>query len=345
MEKDTNKVVTDGEPTIQTMRRPSIKLATKPHIVLCVPCGDKEVAEVFHCPEEHSGCGREWIGPARRHPYLVSVHWTIAHMNLMLPLNSTAAYLIEGGRLAGEARQIMTKKALRIDPKYILYWDDDTLPEELDLYKLHVFMETHPAAGAITGVYTTREDPPEPLVYKEHGIGAYWDLPMGPGAKPQPIFGCGAGFLLVRADAVRDTINKINNDGQLVGTPDEVPIWADERTLPGKGSIDDGTKRKVMWGHDIRFCKLLNENGWPVYAHGAVQCTHVDIATDKKYRVPDDAPGMVKQREINDAKQDPKTAANNGRGVQKPKVPAKGRNTKKGRVRVSQSRPRKGATK
>lgn len=289
----TNEVVLDGEPKIHQDRRPSIKLASKPQIVVCIPCGDKEAVEVLTCPKDQGGCGRSWMTPGVRMPNLVPLQLMLAHMNLISPLNVAMSYLAESGRLSAEARQIMTKKALRMETKYILYWDDDTIPPKKGWYTLHNWMERHPEAGAISGVYTTREDPPEPLIYKEHGVGAYWDFPMGEGAEPVPIFGAGAGCLMVRAQAVIDSIERLKLENGGV----EKPIWADERTVPT--DVKDATQRRIMWGHDIRFCKILNESGWPVYVHGAVLCKHLDIQTGRIYEVPKDAPGFKIQRQRN----------------------------------------------
>jgi hypothetical protein len=286
-----NPVVLDGEPQIAVLRRPDIKLATHPEITVALPVGDKEVGQVFVCPKEHGGCGLQWYQHGFRHPHLVPVAFMIGHMNLVPPLNVTMAYLFEGGRLSAEARQIMTKKAIRMGSKYILYWDDDTIPHHDSLFKLHTWMEMHPDAGAVTGIYTTRTNPPVPLIFEKHGVGPAWGVPLGEDAEPQPVFGSGAGFLLARVEAIKDVIEKEKaaNNGQ------EIAMWQDTSTQPADKYDPEKPMRDqfhVTWGHDIRFCKLLNEHDWPVYAHGQVLCGHYDIETGKTFKVPDDAPGF-----------------------------------------------------
>ena len=283
-----NHDVLKADPKIHVDRRPSIKIATTPEIVVAIPCGDKHEASTFLCAEDHGGCGKAWLKPAMRQPNLIPVQLMLAHMNLVAPLNCSMSYMVEAGRLSAEARQIMTTKAIEIGAKFILYWDDDTIPPPMALYTLYNWMCQNPKAGAVSGIYTTREDPNEPLVYTAHGEGAAWDLPIGPGAKPQPIFGAGAGFLLARIDAITDTIERLKEENGGV----EVPIWADERTLEISIESQEKTKtRPSMWGHDVRFCKVLNETGWQVYAHGQVLCGHLDIPTGKMFRMPKDAPG------------------------------------------------------
>ena len=293
MKSMLNHNVLDGEPKLQALRRSSIKLATSPQIAVAIPIGDKHEHTMMVCPKSMDGCGMSWAASGVRIPNMVPAQWSMSQQNMVVPLNVSMQYLFEGGRLSAEARQIMTKKAIRMGVKYILYWDDDTLPPEMGLYTLHNWMEQNPEAGAISGVYTSRVDPPEPFIYEKHGAGAWWDFPMGPGAEPQPIFGAGAGFLMARIEAISDTIAKMTeaNSGQ------EIPIWADERTILSTAS--DGERRRVLWGHDVRFCRLLNKHDWPVYVHGAVLCGHLDIATQKIYTVPNDAPGLKMQRQKN----------------------------------------------
>ena len=289
----TNEVVMDGTPKIQADRRPSIKLKGDPHIVVCLPVGPTPQKAIYECPKEGGGCGSKWEDArAFTVPAALPVQFLLSHMNLITPLNTTMSYLVEYGRLSAEARQVMTKQAIRMNAKYILYWDIDTLPPQLGLYTLHNFMERNPHVGAVSGVYTTRETPNEPLLYTAHGEGAAWDFPMGPSAEPQPIFGAGAGFLLARVDAIKDVIAK---EAEANGG-EEVPIWADSRTLD-TGEMSN--KRRITWGHDVRFCYLLNKNGWPVYGDGRVLCDHVDMRTNTIYSVPSDAPGLVNTQRRN----------------------------------------------
>jgi len=291
MKDEVNEVQQDGEAKLRFDRRPSIKLANKPNIVVCMPIGDKHTSTVLKCPKEQGGCGQHWEAPGMRMPALVPIQWALAHMNLVTPLNCTMSYLCEYSRLSAEARQIMTKHAIRMGAQYLLFWDDDTLPGPYDLMIMRNWMERNPEAGAISGVYTTRMEPNEPLIYTEHGVGAAWDFPMGPGAEPVPIFGAGAGFLLARASAIVDTQEQIGEDE---------PIWADARTTPLQ---EEGEQpRRIMWGHDIRFCNLLNNAGHQVYVHGAVLCAHLDIETQTLFTVPEDAPGFQIQRDIMEAK-------------------------------------------
>lgn len=281
-------------PQFEVDRLPPIKLATKPQLIFCFPVGNKQELIVTDCPEKLGGCGKRWVTPGKRVPALVPLHLMLQHMNMQMPTNITTSYMAESGRLSAEARNVMTLRSLERDPKYVLYWDDDTLPPPNGVFTLYNDMERNPSWGAVSGAYVSRTEPCEPFVYKEHGIGSYWDFPMGEKAWPVPILGAGAGFLMARVEAIRDVRNKINEDGKLIGTPDEVPVWADSLQIPSTEELEnaDATElRNIRWGHDVRFCRLLNEHGWPVYVDGRILCDHLDISSGKIYSMPKDAPG------------------------------------------------------
>ena len=272
-----NEIVLDGHPDIIQARRTAIKLAQKPRIVVAMPIGGKPVVDVFE------GLDGTKVANSRgfRAQGLIPIQFFMAHMNWTPPLNVSISYMVKMNMLSSHARQVMTMEAIRIGAEYIFYVDDDTLIPPLGLYTLYNFMEQNPHAGAVSGVYTTRENPNEPLIYKEHGAGCSWDFEMGPGAKPEPIFGAGAGCLLARVSAIKAVMDA--NPG--------MPIWADEKDLPSKD------KSSVMWGHDVRFCRLLNLHGFPVYVDGKILCGHHDIKTNTTYNVPKTAPGFKKAQD------------------------------------------------
>ena len=278
----SNEIVLDGEVDVKAARRGAIKLADKPKLVVAMPIGAKPITSVL--PDKDGNLYE--VNDGFRAQGLLPVEFMLSHMNWVPPLNVSMAYLVKKNMLSSHARQVMTQEAIRMGAEYIFYVDDDTLTPPLGLYTLYNFMERNPHAGAVTGVYTTRETPNEPLVYQEHGDGCAWDFEMGPQAQPELCFGAGAGCLLARVSAIVDTMKKMEEE---YGQP--VPIWADEKDMPAAGAQD---KQRVMWGHDVRFCRMLNLHDHPVYVDGRVLCGHYDIRTGQTFMVPEDAPGFQK---------------------------------------------------
>jgi hypothetical protein len=163
----------------------------------------------------------------------------------------------------------MTKNAMEMNAKYIFYWDDDVIPPPLTLYTLHGILEQNDDIGLVCGVYCTREDPSEPLIYKEHGKGAYWGFSIDPADPPEDIFSCGGGCIMAR---VKD-IKKM--------TP---PYWTDEQI------VDDGG-HTVVWGHDVRFVKNFREqSGKRTCVQGSLLCGHWDAEKSRMYELPKDSP-------------------------------------------------------
>jgi hypothetical protein len=285
-----NHNVLDGEPRLVFDRAPDIKLSNAPKIVFAIPVGGKRLTQRFQCNKEHGGCGVEWEDvPTAVTPNVVPAAFMLSYHSLQMPLNVSSTFLVESGRLSSESRQIMTKVAIRMGAKYIVYWDDDILPPPDALYRLYNFMEKNPEVGITTSVCTTRVEPVEPVIYAAHGDGASWDFECGPGAIPTPIMFGGAGFIIARVSAIVDAIEKLKAENGGV----EVPVWADERLLAEyEGTTIGIKKRNIFWGHDVRFYRLIREAGYHTVVHGAVICQHLDPMTNRVYTMPQDAPGF-----------------------------------------------------
>lgn len=257
------------------MKHNAVKIFDKPRLVICVPIGSKlQQNAVVVDGEIHTG-------EAIRIPATVPIQWLTAQMQLVHPLNTSCVYMTQHGMLAGEARQVLTMNALANvqDDGYILYWDDDTLPPQMGLYKMMNYMEQHPEVGALSAVYCTREDPPEPVIYRESTTGVCWDFPMGEDAEPYDISAAGAGFLLARVSAIRAAMEKFPGE----------PLWADMKVSPEVlGEKDPNWGSGITWGHDVRFCRLLRLAGYKVQVDGRVECGHLDIATQVIHKLPDD---------------------------------------------------------
>ncbi len=283
-ENVTDDAVMDGEVSVLMGQRSAIKLSAGPKIMVAVPIGPKPVTSVLNCPqcatrgEEHT---EMQVDDGYRPEAMVPVQFMIQQMNWLPPLNVTMGYTWKWGMRSPNARQIMTQECLRMPtpPEYIFYVDDDMIIPPTGLYQLYSLMERHKDWGAVTGVYSTRQSPPEPLIYTKHGQGPDWDFEMGPGAQPTQIMGCGAGVMLARVSAIKSWM-ELN--------PEE-PIWADSVEYPAANG------GRVTWGHDVRFIRNLTEAGWPCYVDGSLICGHYDLKTNQIFSVPSDAPGLKKR--------------------------------------------------
>jgi len=279
--------------------RPPIKLkADAPKVVIAIPIGDKDDPDLYVCPKcnerqfaKVTCCSCKEVFDNRlklRRAGLVSAEFAINITQQVMPLLCSVQFMIRKSVLSAQARNEMTYEAIKRGAKYIFYWDDDTLIPPKTIYELHNMMERTPDAAVISGVYTTREECPEPLYYKDHGEGAYWNFINKPGVL-EPIFGAGAGCMMARVEALVEIEKEIGG-----------PWWADEHTAD--------SDKKSMWGHDIRFCRRVHEmreqglgsQPWQVYGAGWIQCGHIDVNTQTIHYLPSDTPAL-KNNDLNSA--------------------------------------------
>jgi hypothetical protein len=202
------------------------------------------------------------------------VEFWISMMQLLPPLNVKLAYIIQkgadskDGKLPAEARNAILAKAAEDGYQYVFFLDDDVIFPDMALYRLWVAMQKHPEAACITGIYPTKADPCEPLLYAGPEGGAFWDWPLG---GLVPVHSAGAGCMLVNLAYVE----KLE------------PPWFNDVVVDHAN--DDN--RRQTWGHDRFFHnRLRDEAGGVIYADTGVLCAHWDIENQRYYVIPPDAP-------------------------------------------------------
>ena len=192
----------------------------------------------------------------------VSTEFMMSLIQLFNPLNMVITYVIQKGMLPAEAREAITKYALKAGAKYIFFVDDDMLLPPDTLYRLNQRMQTLPDAAIVSGIYSSKFEPVEPFVYKKFGTGAYWDFKKD---AVEQVWAVGAGCLLVNLEYVKKM---------------KEPYWLDEY-----GEING---RPTFLGQDINFChKIQKEAGGKVYIDSAINCGHQDINSGRIFHIPD----------------------------------------------------------
>jgi SAM-dependent methyltransferase len=66
-------------------------------------------------------------------------------------------------------------------------------------------------------------------------------------------------------------------------------------------TTQDNLGSRNMWGHDIRFCRLMAEAGYKVYVDGRVLCAHVDYKSNEIFRLPAGSPPFQRGENINNS--------------------------------------------
>jgi hypothetical protein len=194
---------------------------------------------------------------------------------LQLPTNTTHIDIFRKGMPVAEASNSMVEQAMEAGCEYILFIDDDTQPPpQTILMLMQVLENSEPEVMACGGIYCTKVNPPEPIVYLEHGQGAHWDWKMG---DVFPCWALGKGCLMIRME-----IFKLMPKPWFAWprTREEVEKFSDlfPDMLATNSQIFDVSD-------DIFFFTRLRQMGFKVLAHGGVLPIHWS-ADNKPYWLP-----------------------------------------------------------
>jgi hypothetical protein len=178
------------------------------------------------------------------------VEWASALKMLEPPVNYSWALRFITGEDVDDARNGSVLDAREMGAKYLMFIDDDTLIPNQGLRRLVYLMENHPDWDLLSGVYVTKTDPPQTLVFREGNPGPSWDWKFN---EQFPITGCGMGCCLIRMSAFEKV---------------EEPWFKFVRRSEGKNHSEEG--------EDLYFCRKLEEAGGTMMADGGLLCGHIN---------------------------------------------------------------------
>jgi hypothetical protein len=191
-------------------------------------------------------------------------------MQMLHPLNVKMAYFIQKNQLPAPARNRLLEHSIKAGCRYSIFFDDDVLFPDITVNRLVNQIRIRPEAALITGVVPTKIEPPEPLLYKNVGDGAYWDWVLG---DVIPIHSAGAGCMIVDLEYVK----KLE------------PPWFND--VVNRGEETDGTPIKDSWGHDRWFMKrLAEEAGGKILADTGLLMAHYDTSLNRSFVLHGNAP-------------------------------------------------------
>lgn len=230
----------------------------KPYVTICIPFGGKN-------PD----------GTMRWHP----PEFTIALRNLVAPPNTMTVPVAIKGWKRDMARNELARESLRLGAKFALLLDDDNPPPPDALLKLLDCLEqADDDVALVAGIYVTKRNPPQPLVFMGEGCGPFWKWKQGQVFECQNI---ATGCMLVRTDAYRRIPEPWFMD---ITTPEE-----------GRAAGIDVPPQALHFEmtDDMFFCRKVREAGMKMLAHGGVLPGHWD-QQGNVYFLPDDSYPMRK---------------------------------------------------
>lgn len=217
-------------------------------------------------------------------------------MTLTMPLNTTVSYKFLGTRLYGdqvrpvaEADNILVHEALRDGAQYLFSLEEDVIVPSMGLRQLMATMGRNPDATVVAGVVTSKTIPPEPMIYKEDGMGAYWGFQYGEVFEAASVH---MGCTLIR---LKDLAGLKTGTIEVMDYPspgERTTIREFFRT----SDVEDPDGRSRT-SQDIFFSRLLRGQGKKILVDAGVNCGHWDSGRQILYGMPQGGPPRATKAE------------------------------------------------
>ena len=210
----------------------------------------------------------------------VSIEWSMAIATVAYPVGCNHAWLISKADPDNEhmtrdiQRETLAERALALGTEYLMCFDDDTVPPAHAITSLWYVMAQNPKAAIVGGIYVTKSEHPECIVYKEIGGGAFWNWTLG---DIFPCAGLGLGCMMIRLSALKNIPKPWFKD-TLGNTPQHKEMIGD---VMCDIVSDQGTD-------DLYLCRKVAEAGYDIIAHGGVLPLHIG-EDGTQYTMPEDS--------------------------------------------------------
>ncbi len=209
-------------------------------------------------------------------PFSRKLHpdWAISLASIAPPMNATFNIRRTINMERGPARDYLAEQAVSDGSEFVLFLDDDvTFPSNIIRKLLFQFGNSEDDVMVIGGIYTTKTDPPMPLVFKDIGRGPFYKWKLG------DVFECdiiATGMMMIRTEVFKNLPKPWFKD------IDSVEEGIKYNLIPP----DFDTNRFAI-NDDGFFCRKVKDAGYKVMAHGGILGMHWE--GDSAYLLPDNS--------------------------------------------------------
>jgi len=197
----------------------------------------------------------------------VSIRWAQNFRALATPMNSLCPCISEVGFPVDVARNRIVKISLGLEckPSHIFWLDDDVLCHPYSMLQLIAAKK-----DVIGGVYFTKDDHAEPLIFDEQYSSP---SPYIPNSGIRKTWACGGGLTLVKTEVYRKMLDTLDLGKDDMGNP---------RWYYTSGDKPDESYR---CNEDMWFADKANESGHEVWIDTSMMAFgwHYDIGAEKGY--------------------------------------------------------------
>lgn len=215
----------------------------------------------------------EWA--AARYGQIIPSNWSkvdmIQYLNSFIPMRYSIA----------DAQNLIVQEALNKGYEWVLFLEDDTIPPPDAFLRFNDYIRDG-KTPVVSGLYFTRSDPAEPMVYRGRGNSYFTDWKLGDKVW---VDGVPTGMLLVDMKLMKivwDDSPEYLSNGIKTRRVFETPgkTWFNEET---------GSQEMLVGTSDLDWCKRVIERGylkeyWPELAKKKypflidtnIACDHID---------------------------------------------------------------------
>lgn len=219
----------------------------------------------------------EWVNA--RYGQIIPTNWSMVQMQQFM--NSFVAMRYQ----VADAQNIIVREAIAQDFEWLILLEDDTCPPPDALVRFNEYILSA-EVPVVSGLYYTKSEPSEPLLYRGRGTSFYDNWKMGDKVW---VDGVPTGCLLIRVDLLREMWKDspeylTPGSGQRVRRVFDTPnkMWFDEKqgqfaTVTGTSDLDWCSR--VIEGKYLERAGYpeLQKEEFPFLVDTNIFCKHVDI--------------------------------------------------------------------
>lgn len=230
----------------------------------------------------------------------ITVDWHRSRCALSYGTNINYIEFFCDGLEVGVARCRAARRALDHKPRplYLMFLDDDVLPNYDAFTKLFFHAQTSPEYDIFCGVYCCKGgNPPDPLIYAGNGAGPFWDWAVGDllTTEQHGITGIHMGLTMIRTSLFERMIEAgvaDRSDGLEEG---DNPLF---KTVKGSWKTPEGLMQTRSGTEDLYFCqKATSEKvNAKIMVDTSVLAGHIDKSTGITWGLPDNSPPILRAK-------------------------------------------------
>ena len=201
---------------------------------------------------------------------LIRMEWAMARFGQIIPTNWSYVEVIQWINnyvpmqyLLPDAENLIAKTCVEGNFEWMLSIEEDNILPADAFQRINEYMKKGDVP-IVSGLYFTKSNPPEPVIYRGRGTGPYEDFKMG---EKIWVDGIPFGFTLIHGSIIRalwDEAEEYMVNGQMTRRVFDTP-------QKNFGNAADGATAALRGTSDLAFCtkiiedKIFEKAGWPEF--------------------------------------------------------------------------------